>query len=885
MKFFIRKPIALLLSFLLSGTVYGQQLGNEFGTWETKDVQVVALLERQGESQNETLPVNKNYQIKSQKEKDQETWQNMVGQCSFLYGQKRFEEGVLIAEKAYQFAKEKFGKTDENTLSSMGLLVSFYVALKQYDKAKPLLDKTAKLYEKYLGKEHPNRRILSNDLAMFYFGQQRYSEAEPLFLKTLSWREKHLGEDHENTVITIYNLGLLYQNQKRYKKSQLYYGKALSLQKKLLGKNHPATVRTLNNLIALYRKQGKYEKMQPLWDWLRSFYEEEYGVGSLATSIFKLNRINVDIFYGKEKKALRRLKTLEQQLFNYLRRVANAGMEAKSKQKFRNDIYQFQNVVYNWGLQSKKQEVKQFAIEVLSRWSHINEEEELYLRHLLVNEDPNVVQVAKELENLGYGLLQNTGKEKTFRELNQTIQDNLTKLNRKEAELQRLSPVYKRYQRSLRMTFDDIKRQLPKDSALLFLKKFETIDFSRNLNFEEETKKEQRFMAVFYKQGTEKVHLFDLETAKRIRNLSKFFILDHTQLSRRATSDKEFKQLIKFKNTLENTPYFYNKIFKPLHKELAKTKTLFLVPDGLLFQIPFERLKINKSQFWIERGNLRRLQTGRALFEIHGKSAKKGLLALGNIQYNESPYDLQEIKKAKRVRFDSLQAAYLGSYGAQNYRRYKQMGDFSLLPETTQEITKIKNIYQRYNPDEEITVRTGLQASEKDLKHLKTAPRVLHLATHGFCLEHKKNDLLSPFLFSGVALAGANLEDNRNYRDVALEDGVLFGLEVPELSLEGTELVALSGLKTEQRVADYSIGLFSLARTFRIAGAKSVLLPLKSVDRKHAKNFMTAFYENWLKNQKSSLADALRKTKLDYIRHQYPALRKPQIWSPYILVE
>ena len=76
---------------------------------------------------------------------------------------------------------------------------------------------------------------------------------------------------------------------------------------------------------------------------------------------------------------------------------------------------------------------------------------------------------------------------------------------------------------------------------------------------------------------------------------------------------------------------------------------------------------------------------------------------------------------------------------------------------------------------------------------MKSPPRVLHLATHGFYLA---NETREPMMQSGVALAGAN-------RELAGKgaDGILFALEAQGLNLEGSELVVLSACDTAQGVS------------------------------------------------------------------------------------
>lgn len=80
-----------------------------------------------------------------------------------------------------------------------------------------------------------------------------------------------------------------------------------------------------------------------------------------------------------------------------------------------------------------------------------------------------------------------------------------------------------------------------------------------------------------------------------------------------------------------------------------------------------------------------------------------------------------------------------------------------------------------------------------------------------------------PLTLSGLALAGAN-QGMQGHLSTAGEDGMLYALEVQNLNLEGTELVALSACDTGKGVLDYSDGVYGLVRAFRIAGARRVLM-------------------------------------------------------------
>jgi CHAT domain-containing protein len=189
------------------------------------------------------------------------------------------------------------------------------------------------------------------------------------------------------------------------------------------------------------------------------------------------------------------------------------------------------------------------------------------------------------------------------------------------------------------------------------------------------------------------------------------------------------------------------------------------------------------------------------------------------------------------------------------------------------EAKEVKGWYELLRADEPAEVWTGADASKARLMALK-APRVLHLATHGF---YRPNESREPMLLSGIALAGAN-------RELAGSgaDGILFALEAEGLNLDGTELVVLSACDTAQGGLDYSEGVFGLARALRTAGARNVLVTLWKLNDGEAHEFMVDFYKRLLTQNHSDPAKALRDTQLSWMKDNR---RDPRAWAPYVLIE
>jgi CHAT domain-containing protein len=90
---------------------------------------------------------------------------------------------------------------------------------------------------------------------------------------------------------------------------------------------------------------------------------------------------------------------------------------------------------------------------------------------------------------------------------------------------------------------------------------------------------------------------------------------------------------------------------------------------------------------------------------------------------------------------------------------------------------------------------------------------------------------------------------------------------------------------TAQGSLDFSEGLYGLARAFRIAGARDVLVTLWPLNDGEAPDFMKAFYREWLAQTQRDPAAALRAVQSSYIDSDNPARRNPHVWAPYILIQ
>jgi CHAT domain-containing protein len=166
------------------------------------------------------------------------------------------------------------------------------------------------------------------------------------------------------------------------------------------------------------------------------------------------------------------------------------------------------------------------------------------------------------------------------------------------------------------------------------------------------------------------------------------------------------------------------------------------------------------------------------------------------------------------------------------------------------------------------------QARKSALTDVK-APRMLHIATHGFFVQDAKHKIGNPLLRSGLALTGANL---RSANAAEREDGILTALEASNLNLWGTKLVTLSACDTGVGEVRNGEGVYGLRRAFFLAGAETLVMSLWPVSDYVTREMMSAYYSGLRKGL--GRGEALRQAQLAMLTRRNR--QHPFYWASFI---
>jgi CHAT domain-containing protein/predicted negative regulator of RcsB-dependent stress response len=269
----------------------------------------------------------------------------------------------------------------------------------------------------------------------------------------------------------------------------------------------------------------------------------------------------------------------------------------------------------------------------------------------------------------------------------------------------------------------------------------------------------------------------------------------------------------------------YTKLLGPTAAELRSSRLLVVVPDGPLWNLPFQALLGADGRYLIER---------QAVF------------------YAPSLTWLSETRAAgSAARAASHELLALGD------------PDTAGLPEAAREVRELVRLYGPGNAK----ALTGAEALKTTW--LKDAPnyRILHVATHGIL--NSRNPMYSYLTFSGKTGS----------------DTVLEAREVVNLNLH-TDLVVLSACETGRGRVSIGEGLVGMSWAFLLAGARTTVVSQWKTDSAGTTRLMLGMHEHlkpvFSSEQGFGRARSLQKAAVALM--QTPEYSHPFYWAGFVMV-
>lgn len=305
----------------------------------------------------------------------------------------------------------------------------------------------------------------------------------------------------------------------------------------------------------------------------------------------------------------------------------------------------------------------------------------------------------------------------------------------------------------------------------------------------------------------------------------------------------------KFRQTLANpkldlgfkqeSAALYDLLLKPAQAQLKGKISLVIVPDGALWELPFQALSATPNRFLIEQAAISYAPSLTYLREMQRKgkpatSAPASLLAIGNPALAQ-----RTMARAELAARDEKLAP---------------------LPLAEKEALALTTLYGA----RQSKVYIGAAALEERFKAEAGDYRVLHLATHGVLDDH------SP-MYSHVLLAQTGNNDK--------EDGLLEAWEIMNLDLKA-DLAVLSACETARGRVSAGEGVIGLSWALFVAGVPTTVVSQWKVLDLSTQELMVEFHRQLKTNPAQGKAESLRQAALKVMKIE----RHPFHWAGFILV-
>ena len=302
----------------------------------------------------------------------------------------------------------------------------------------------------------------------------------------------------------------------------------------------------------------------------------------------------------------------------------------------------------------------------------------------------------------------------------------------------------------------------------------------------------------------------------------------------------------------------FERLLGPARRALAGKTALLIVPDGSLWDLPFQAL--------LEEGD-RYLAESHAIAYAPSITVLREMTRLHDRKHEHrrasDPFELLVMADPELHTGAAAQVERAGQTETTPAYRGEKLQP---LPEARREMAALQTLYGSRQSE----VYSGAEARESRFKAEAGKFRILHLATHGIL------DNTSP-MYSSVLLSA---------KDNGKEDGVLEAREIMQMDLNA-DLVVLSACETARGHISAGEGVIGLTWALFVAGIPTSVVSQWEVDSTSTVTLMLAFH-GALKSEAHedgstfSTARALQHAELQLLRSRQYA--HPFYWAGFVVM-
>ena len=316
--------------------------------------------------------------------------------------------------------------------------------------------------------------------------------------------------------------------------------------------------------------------------------------------------------------------------------------------------------------------------------------------------------------------------------------------------------------------------------------------------------------------------------------------ITHKKLSFTGEQDELFEGAIHKLSTGNTDLELLHDIYRYLKLDEipANVRSLIVVPDSYLYQLPLDVLPVSEPA------------------GPHNYGSAEYLIEKMDIHYVNNLHELLRNEPRENYTYDFT------GFGISDFENIASANLISL-PKAPLEVHSIMNKLDRTRNNRAFLES---EATPSSFNASASNSRVLHLASHSTISE-------SDPLFSTLYLYPENTGNDVNQSS----SGLIYAYQLFNMNLR-SELIMLNSCESGSGEFFQGAGIMGISRALRYAGAKSLILNSWSVNDHFASEFAISFYSSL--NEGNNKSEALRHAKMDFLLNKNA---NPHYWGPYML--
>ena len=767
--------------------------------------------------------------------------------------QSEYTEAVSYLLRSLEMA-EKLG--DKRTLA--GVLNSLGIVNREqgnYARALAFLERGLAINESLNDTVALSRNL--NNIGIIHGSQGNHRGALEYFERTLK-----LGQATGDKIMignALNNIGAAHYSQRDYARALDYYRQSLAVREELPDKRMAAA--TLNNIGVIYREQGDFTKAM---EYYRKSLEIREKLDDQSGIAYVLNHIGIiHHVQGDSAQALqisRRVLEIANRLANpelvwrayELAGIAHVALKQydEAEKAFTNAINTIEKMRHQVGggelarqrfFEDKLRPYTLMMELALSRNRPVDVltyAELAKARTLLDVARNGRVHITKamtpeELEMERSSNAQLSQLNSQIYEESQKLKPNRERIAELEPRREKARLAHEAFLTHLYVKHPELKVQRGETSPITLAEASEMLPDAATAMLEFVVTEDKSYLIVITKDSKNSAvqitpHRLNVTAKKLSEEVGEF---------RRMLAERDVTYQTKARE-------LYDLLLKPAEDQLRRKKTLCIVPDKGLWELPFQALQPRTGVHLIEDFTLFYAPSLSVLRETIKKRVpappSRTFFALGNPQLSGK----EEVVNTSGTR--------------------ERLGP---LPEAENEV---KTVARLYGADRSL-VFIGGEAREVRVKTEAPKYRVLHFATHGLL------DGQNP-MYSHLTLSQGDGESQ--------EDGMLEAREIINLDLSA-DLAVLSACQTARGRVGAGEGVIGMSWAFFVAGVPTIVASQWKVDSASTTNLMIDFHRR-LTARRSVLrgrglkAESLRQASLGLLRSE--RYKHPFYWAGFVMV-